>query len=139
MAQRAGCEQIKKGSSQTGFPYWTRVCLQDVLLGRIHANARLSVPQLLDSDQELYKNFPLVISERWQQEVAETVYEAVNSDTDKNEARKRAKNKQLGHEEGNESSSEHEDAAQRNPMSGLRSGSNRVCARVQTTLWGRTA
>lgn len=57
-------------------------------------------PQLLDSDQDLYKNFPLVISERWQQEVAETVYEAVNSDTDKNEARKRAKNKQQGHEEG---------------------------------------
>ena len=57
-------------------------------------------PQLLDSDQELYKNFPLVISERWQQEVAETVYEAVNADTDKIEARKRAKNKQLGHAEG---------------------------------------
>lgn len=60
----------------------------------------LSCLQLLDSDQDLYKNFPLVISERWQQEVAETVYEAVNSDTDKNEARKRAKNKQQGHEEG---------------------------------------
>lgn len=56
---------------------------------------------MLDSDQELYKNFPLVISERWQQEVAETVYDAVNADTDKIEARKRAKNKQLGHEEGN--------------------------------------
>ncbi|XP_051691436.1 G protein-coupled receptor kinase 3 isoform X2 [Oryctolagus cuniculus] len=55
--------------------------------------------KLLDCDQELYKNFPLVISERWQQEVAETVYEAVNADTDKIEARKRAKNKQLGHEE----------------------------------------
>nr|XP_058895491.1 beta-adrenergic receptor kinase 2 isoform X3 [Kogia breviceps] len=55
--------------------------------------------KLLDCDQELYKNFPLVISERWQQEVAETVYEAVNADTDKVEARKRAKNKQLGHEE----------------------------------------
>lgn len=62
----------------------------------------LFVLQLLDSDQELYKNFPLVISERWQQEVAETVYEAVNLDTDKSEARKRAKNKQLGHEEGKE-------------------------------------
>lgn len=61
---------------------------------------------MLDSDQELYKNFPLVISERWQQEVAETVYEAVNSDTDKNEARKRAKNKQLGHEEGKAARSE---------------------------------
>ena len=34
--------------------------------------------------------------------MAETVYEAVNSDTDKIEARKRAKNKQLGHEEGKE-------------------------------------
>uniref|UniRef100_A0A3Q2I3E5 G protein-coupled receptor kinase n=1 Tax=Equus caballus TaxID=9796 RepID=A0A3Q2I3E5_HORSE len=55
--------------------------------------------KLLDCDQELYKNFPLVISERWQQEIAETVYEAVNADTDKLEARKRAKNKQLGHEE----------------------------------------
>uniref|UniRef100_A0A8C5KXV4 [beta-adrenergic-receptor] kinase n=1 Tax=Jaculus jaculus TaxID=51337 RepID=A0A8C5KXV4_JACJA len=55
--------------------------------------------KLLDCDQELYKNFPLVISERWQQEVVETVYEAVNADTDKAEARKRAKNKQLGHEE----------------------------------------
>ncbi|XP_077016805.1 G protein-coupled receptor kinase 3 isoform X3 [Tamandua tetradactyla] len=55
--------------------------------------------KLLDCDQELYKNFPLVISERWQQEVAETVYEAVNADTDKIEGRKKAKNKQLGHEE----------------------------------------
>lgn len=41
-----------------------------------------------------------MISERWQQEVAETVFEAVNADTDKVEMRKRAKNKQLGHEEG---------------------------------------
>jgi len=56
--------------------------------------------KLLDCDQDLYKNFPLLISERWQQEVAETVYDAVNADTDKIEARKRAKNKQLGHEEG---------------------------------------
>lgn len=56
--------------------------------------------KLLDCDQELYRNFPLVISERWQQEVTETVYDAVNADTDKAEARRRAKNKQLGHEEG---------------------------------------
>ncbi|XP_070619503.1 LOW QUALITY PROTEIN: G protein-coupled receptor kinase 3 [Erythrolamprus reginae] len=55
--------------------------------------------KLLDCDQELYKNFPLVVSERWQQEVAETVFEAVNADTDKTELRKRAKNKLLGHEE----------------------------------------
>lgn len=56
--------------------------------------------QLLESDQELYRNFPLTISERWQQEVTETVFDAVNADTDKLEARKKAKNKQLGHEEG---------------------------------------
>ncbi|KAM7051006.1 G protein-coupled receptor kinase 3 isoform 2-T2 [Molossus nigricans] len=54
--------------------------------------------KLLDCDQELYKNFPLVVSERWQQEVVETIYETVNADTDKIEARKRAK-KQLGQEE----------------------------------------
>lgn len=56
--------------------------------------------QLLESDQELYRNFPLTISERWQQEVTETVFDTVNADTDKQEARKKAKNKQLGHEEG---------------------------------------
>uniref|UniRef100_A0A8C3DES5 Beta-adrenergic receptor kinase 1 n=1 Tax=Corvus moneduloides TaxID=1196302 RepID=A0A8C3DES5_CORMO len=55
--------------------------------------------QLLESDQELYRNFPLTISERWQQEVTETVFDTVNADTDKLEARKKAKNKQLGHEE----------------------------------------
>ncbi|XP_054131595.1 beta-adrenergic receptor kinase 1 isoform X2 [Melozone crissalis] len=55
--------------------------------------------KLLESDQELYRNFPLTISERWQQEVTETVFDAVNADTDKLEARKKAKNKQLGHEE----------------------------------------
>ena len=30
--------------------------------------------KLLDSDQELYRNFPLTISERWQQEVAGDLY-----------------------------------------------------------------
>ncbi|XP_078599408.1 G protein-coupled receptor kinase 3-like isoform X7 [Branchiostoma floridae x Branchiostoma japonicum] len=47
--------------------------------------------KLTEADQELYKNFPLVVSERWQQEIAETVYDAVNTDADKNEAKKRAK------------------------------------------------
>lgn len=56
--------------------------------------------QLLDSDQELYRNFPLTISERWQQEVAETVFDTINAETDRLEARKKTKNKQLGHEEG---------------------------------------
>uniref|UniRef100_A0A2K6PMB2 G protein-coupled receptor kinase n=1 Tax=Rhinopithecus roxellana TaxID=61622 RepID=A0A2K6PMB2_RHIRO len=55
--------------------------------------------KLLDSDQELYRNFPLTISERWQQEVAETVFDTINAETDRLEARKKAKNKQLGHEE----------------------------------------
>lgn len=57
-------------------------------------------PKLLDSDQELYRNFPLTISERWQQEVAETVFDTINAETDRMEARKKTKNKQLGHEEG---------------------------------------
>ncbi|XP_042524430.1 beta-adrenergic receptor kinase 2 [Dipodomys spectabilis] len=55
--------------------------------------------KLLDCDQDLYRNFPLVISERWQREVVETVYDAVNAETDKIEARKRARSKPLGQEE----------------------------------------
>ncbi|XP_022106066.1 beta-adrenergic receptor kinase 2-like isoform X1 [Acanthaster planci] len=47
--------------------------------------------KLAESDQELYKDFPLTISERWQEEIAETVFEAVNGDADKQEAKKRAK------------------------------------------------
>lgn len=60
----------------------------------------LPTMQLLDSDQELYRNFPLTISERWQQEVAETVFDTINAETDRLETRKKTKNKQLGHEEG---------------------------------------
>lgn len=67
---------------------------------RLHSDLTGLFSQLLDSDQELYRNFPLTISERWQQEVTETVFDTVNAETDKLEARKRAKNKQLGHEEG---------------------------------------
>lgn len=97
-------------------------------------------PQLLDSDQDLYKNFPLVISERWQQEVAETVYEAVNSDTDKTEARKRAKNKQLGHEEGNDDS---RSEGRENRLQPLQLFFQRqlltTSVSVQTTPWVRTA
>lgn len=51
--------------------------------------------QLTDADQELYKNFPLVISERWQTEVAETVFETVNFEADKAEHKKKAKQKKL--------------------------------------------
>ncbi|CAF4362697.1 unnamed protein product, partial [Didymodactylos carnosus] len=50
--------------------------------------------KLTEADQELYKNFPIVISERWQQEIAETVFDTVNQETDKIEQKRRAKFKQ---------------------------------------------
>ncbi len=46
-----------------------------------------------EADQELYKNFNITISERWQQEVADTIFELVNQDADKAEQKKRAKQK----------------------------------------------
>ncbi|KAF8359609.1 grk-2, partial [Pristionchus pacificus] len=46
-----------------------------------------------ESDNELYKNFNIVISERWQNEISETVFEVVNQDADKAEQKKRAKQK----------------------------------------------
>ncbi|KAJ9596938.1 hypothetical protein L9F63_012063 [Diploptera punctata] len=49
--------------------------------------------KLTDADQDLYKNFPLVISERWQAEVAETVFETINQEADKMEQKKKAKQK----------------------------------------------
>ncbi|KAG8200190.1 hypothetical protein JTE90_024973 [Oedothorax gibbosus] len=49
--------------------------------------------KLTDADQELYKNFPVVISERWQQEIAETVFETINLEADKVEQKKKAKMK----------------------------------------------
>lgn len=52
--------------------------------------------KLTEADQELYKNFPLVISERWQAEVADTVFDTINHDYDKIEAKKRAKQKKFG-------------------------------------------
>ncbi|XP_054267062.1 G protein-coupled receptor kinase 1 isoform X1 [Macrosteles quadrilineatus] len=50
--------------------------------------------KLTDADQDLYKNFPLVISERWQNEVAETVFETINQEADKMEQKRKAKQKQ---------------------------------------------
>ncbi len=49
--------------------------------------------QLTEADQGLYQNFPLVVSERWQQEVAETVFDAINADTDKIEQKRKQKPK----------------------------------------------
>ncbi|XP_011691818.1 PREDICTED: G protein-coupled receptor kinase 1 isoform X2 [Wasmannia auropunctata] len=50
--------------------------------------------KLTDADQELYKDFTVVISERWQAEVAETVFETINNEADKLENKKKAKQKQ---------------------------------------------
>jgi beta-adrenergic-receptor kinase len=50
--------------------------------------------KLTEADQDLYKNFSLVISERWQNEVAETVFETINNEADKMEQKKKAKQKQ---------------------------------------------
>ncbi|KAH9525665.1 Beta-adrenergic receptor kinase 2 [Bulinus truncatus] len=49
--------------------------------------------KLTEADQDLYKNFPLVVSERWQHEVAETVFDAINADTDKLEQKRKQKPK----------------------------------------------
>ncbi|CAF1646768.1 unnamed protein product [Rotaria magnacalcarata] len=50
--------------------------------------------KLTEADQELYKNFPIVISERWQQEITESVFDTVNLETDRIEQKRRAKFKQ---------------------------------------------
>lgn len=47
--------------------------------------------KLADSDQGLYKNFSYVNSERWQQEIAETVFDVVNQETERTESKKRTK------------------------------------------------
>lgn len=50
--------------------------------------------KLTEADQEIYKDFAIVISERWQQEIVETVFDTVNTETDKVEQKRRAKMKQ---------------------------------------------
>lgn len=47
--------------------------------------------KMTDQDQEIYKDFNLTVSERWQQEIAETVFKVVNEEHDKLEAKKKAK------------------------------------------------
>jgi beta-adrenergic-receptor kinase len=49
--------------------------------------------KLTEGDSDLYKNFNITISERWQSEIAETVFDVVNQDADKLEMKKKAKNK----------------------------------------------
>ncbi|ESO08118.1 hypothetical protein HELRODRAFT_75424 [Helobdella robusta] len=49
--------------------------------------------KITEADQELYKNFNLVVSERWQQEIAETVFDAINQDADKTEMKRKQRPK----------------------------------------------
>ncbi|KAF7258154.1 hypothetical protein EG68_04811 [Paragonimus skrjabini miyazakii] len=49
--------------------------------------------KLTEADQALYQNFSLVVSERWQLEIAETVFDVVNQEADKLDA-KRARARQ---------------------------------------------
>ncbi|CAH8450437.1 unnamed protein product [Heterobilharzia americana] len=44
--------------------------------------------KLTEADQALYQNFSLVVSERWQLEIAETVFDFVNQEADKIDAKK---------------------------------------------------
>lgn len=39
----------------------------------------------------MYRNFPVVVSERWQQEISETVFDTINQETDKIEQKRKAK------------------------------------------------
>lgn len=50
---------------------------------------------MTEKDQELYQNFPLVISERWQSEVAETVFDTINQEADKVESKKKTKHRKF--------------------------------------------
>lgn len=72
--------------------------------------------KLTEADQELYKNFPLVISERWQNEVrswkeifkssknisskvSETVFDTINHEYDKTEHKRAKQKKKFGADE----------------------------------------
>lgn len=47
--------------------------------------------KLDQSDQDQYKDFSITVSERWQNEIADTVFDSVNQETDKIEQKKRTK------------------------------------------------
>ncbi|VDK72924.1 unnamed protein product [Onchocerca ochengi] len=56
--------------------------------------------KLTEADSRLYKDFNITISERWQNEIADTIFEVVNQDADKAESKKRAKQRaKLGSDE----------------------------------------
>ncbi|XP_013421882.1 beta-adrenergic receptor kinase 2 [Lingula anatina] len=109
--ERLGCRgrgapEVKEHSYFKGID-WTQVYLQKIpppLIpprGEVNAADAFDIGsfdeedtkgiKLTEADQELYKNFPLVVSERWQQEVAETVFDAINGDTDRIELKRKQK------------------------------------------------
>ena len=47
--------------------------------------------KLDQSDQDQYKDFSITVSERWQNEISDTVFDTVNQETDKLEQKKRTK------------------------------------------------
>jgi len=51
--------------------------------------------KLNESDQSLYDEFDLVVSSRWQKEVCDTIFDMANAETDRLEAKKKVKSKQL--------------------------------------------
>lgn len=58
------------------------------------------ITQLSESDQEIYRDFPIIVSERWQQEIAETIFDVVNQETDKVEQKRRQKQTEDDEESG---------------------------------------
>nr|CAD7204728.1 unnamed protein product [Timema douglasi] len=103
-----GADEVKEHSFFAGMD-WTQVYLQKYpppLIpprGEVNAADAFDIGsfdeedtkgiKLTDADQDLYKNFPLVISERWQGEVAETVFETINIEADKVELKRKTKQK----------------------------------------------
>ncbi|KAI5718718.1 hypothetical protein M8J77_025778 [Diaphorina citri] len=103
-----GSDEVKEHPFFTGLD-WTQVYMQKYTpplippRGEVNAADAFDIGsfdeedtkgiKLTEADQDLYKNFPLTISERWQNEVAETVLETINLETDKIEQKKKAKQK----------------------------------------------
>uniref|UniRef100_A0A1I8GUN9 C-type lectin domain-containing protein n=1 Tax=Macrostomum lignano TaxID=282301 RepID=A0A1I8GUN9_9PLAT len=114
--QRLGCRgrgaaEVKEHPFFAGID-WTQVYLQKYPAplvpprGEVNAHDAFDIGsfdeedtkgiKLTDIDQQLYRNFPLVVSERWQLEVSETVFKVVNQDMDKAELKRKAKRDDSG-------------------------------------------
>ena len=57
------------------------------LLGSIEVFNIILGIKISEEDMAHYKDFPVVVSSRWQQEVTETVWNVVNSDRDRDDER----------------------------------------------------